>query len=345
MATQTREEAHQESLAALQKVRQEAEERLARESQEGGGSEEQGLDGVPAIGGLRRMQAAQTDRLKTELADVKAQLAELSDKPQEQLLDPRRVRLSRFCDRDSAAFQESDAAFRRFCASIEAAGGNVIPVLARPVKDDPNHDHEVLYGQRRWAGCRAKGKMLKASVQELSDEEAVVAMALENREREALSQYEQAERIRRFVDMGIYASDQDAAVAEQISKATMSRLRALMEMPEAVFRVLKDRRKLKARMAGDIRSALAGAPARLQRLEGVPEQSMSVAELLETLLTEDGSGPAEGEDKVFTVDGRKVLTRRVRKDHSMQLVLAAPLNDEALQRVAALIKSELDQQG
>ncbi|WP_333696653.1 plasmid partitioning protein RepB [Phaeobacter italicus] len=72
-----------------------------------------------------------------------------------------------------------------------AAIGQQVPILVRP---STNHKErfEIIFGRRRWRACRELGIAVKANVQALDDQTALLAKAVENANRRELSFYEKA---------------------------------------------------------------------------------------------------------------------------------------------------------
>src|SRR5690606_7285007 len=101
--------------------------------------------------GARPAQGLMRDLLKQTEAELEALKKEKGNGVQ--LLDPARIRHSRFRDRVVQGF--ADRAFEELKASISrptADGtptGVTMPIKVRPVTDDPDFDYEVVYGHRR----------------------------------------------------------------------------------------------------------------------------------------------------------------------------------------------------
>ncbi|MBP0482149.1 plasmid partitioning protein RepB [Sagittula salina] len=74
-------------------------------------------------------------------------------------------------------------------ASI-AEGGQQVPILVRRAPTDGRF--QVIYGRRRLQACRELGIKVRANVQDLSDDAALLAKGLENAARRNLSFYERA---------------------------------------------------------------------------------------------------------------------------------------------------------
>ncbi|MFV1591137.1 plasmid partitioning protein RepB [Phaeobacter sp. JH20_36] len=69
--------------------------------------------------------------------------------------------------------------------------GQQVPVLLRPSKSNTGR-FEIIFGRRRLRACRDLGIHVKANIQEMDDDTALMAKGLENAGRRGLSFYEKA---------------------------------------------------------------------------------------------------------------------------------------------------------
>jgi ParB family chromosome partitioning protein len=146
-------------------------------------------------------------------------------------LDPSRCRMWAMHDRSGAQITEASCrgeidSFRRL--------GQLVPVLGRPLRDDPTHDVELIYGARRLFVARYTSKPLLAELREVTDREAIVAMDIENRQRTDISPYERGLSYARWLRSGYFQSQDDIARALKISCSQVSRLLKLARLPAAV---------------------------------------------------------------------------------------------------------------
>jgi ParB family chromosome partitioning protein len=123
-------------------------------------------------------------------------------------------------------------------ASIKAQG-LIQPVVVRAI--GPGR-YELIAGERRWRAAQQAGLAeIPALVKEVPDQ-AVVAMALiENIQREDLSPLEEAQALARLIDE-FELTHQQAADAVGRSRAAVSNLLRLLDLPEEIKRLLDDRR-------------------------------------------------------------------------------------------------------
>jgi ParB family transcriptional regulator, chromosome partitioning protein len=126
--------------------------------------------------------------------------------------------------RDRLGIEESD--FAELRDSIQSSGQRV-PILVRPHTERPG-EYRVVYGRRRLAAIRPLGIKVRALVQELTDEEAVLAQGQENSARRDPSFIEKAAFASSLREAG-YANAviQDALV---IDKAILSRMKSVTDV-------------------------------------------------------------------------------------------------------------------
>jgi len=112
--------------------------------------------------------------------------------------------------------------------------GQMIPVLGRPLRGDPHHEIELIYGARRLFVARQINQPLLVELREISDLEAIISMDLENRQRQDLSPYERGLSYGRWLRSGHFKSQDEMARSLKVSTAHISRLLKLARLPSIV---------------------------------------------------------------------------------------------------------------
>ena len=130
----------------------------------------------------------------------------------------------------------NEDALDELAASIKAQG-LIQPVVVRAIG---KQKYELIAGERRWrAAQRAQISEIPALVKDVP-EVAVPAMALiENIQRQDLTPLEEADAIKRLIE-DFDLTHQQAADAVGRSRASVSNLLRLTEMPEPIKRLLDD---------------------------------------------------------------------------------------------------------
>jgi len=164
------------------------------------------------------------------------------------------------------------AALTELADSIRAQGV-IQPIVAREVADGR---FEIIAGERRWRAAREAGLAEVPVVLRDVDDRAVIAMALiENIQREDLNPLEEALALSRLIDE-FSLTHQNAAEAVGRSRAAVSNLLRLLELPEAI-RALLEAKRLEM---GHARALLTLAPAAAIGLaREAAEQGLSVREV------------------------------------------------------------------
>jgi ParB family chromosome partitioning protein len=112
--------------------------------------------------------------------------------------------------------------------------GQLVPVLGRPVRGDPDYDMELIYGARRLFVARHINVALMVEVRDLSDRDAIVAMDIENRQRKDVSPLERGLSYARWLRSGHFKSQDDIAQNLKISSSQVSRMLKLARLPSAI---------------------------------------------------------------------------------------------------------------
>ena len=180
-------------------------------------------------------------------------------------------------------------------ASIKAQG-LIQPIVVRSIGPDR---YELIAGERRWRAAQKAGLVEIPALVKVVQDQAVVAMALiENIQREDLSPLEEAQALSRLIEeFGL--THQQAAEAVGRSRAAVSNLLRLLELPADIKRLLDDREL----QMGHAR-ALATLPEKRAvalALEAV-EKEWSVRELEDAVRRAEGGGVAKPGKPVAKID-------------------------------------------
>jgi ParB family transcriptional regulator, chromosome partitioning protein len=191
-------------------------------------------------------------------------------------------------------------------------GGQQVPIL---VRRSPNEGRfEVIYGRRRLRACSELGIKVRANVQDLDDQSALLAKGLENAARRNLSFYEKA----RFAAV-IQAAGHDTATVRQVlglSKSGLSHLTKVSDnipddVGDAIGAAQKSGRPKWTTLAEAFIAKKVNASAVFAILAKL-EDSVSSDDRLEQLLkeiTRRGARPVEGR-VVTPVEGITIKSGR-----------------------------------
>lgn len=156
-----------------------------------------------------------------------------------ELIDPARCKIWDYHNRDYQALSQEACA--DLIESFKSQGKQEVPAIVRRVKDDPQHDFEVICGARRhWTASwlRAHDRpdfSYLIEVRELTDEEAFRLADLENRQRKDLSDYERAADYARAIERYYAGSQQRMADRLEVTKSWLSRYLDLARLPPEVI--------------------------------------------------------------------------------------------------------------
>ena len=128
-------------------------------------------------------------------------------------------------------------------ASIKAQGV-VQPIVVRPLEElsaGGSQRYEIIAGERRWRAAQLAGLAdIPAIIRHIPDEAAIAVALIENIQRENLNAVEEARALERLiVEFGL--THQQAADAVGRSRAGVSNLLRLLELPPEVCEMLEQR--------------------------------------------------------------------------------------------------------
>ena len=115
------------------------------------------------------------------------------------------------------------------------AQGQLVPVLARPIKNNLQYSHEIIYGSRRHYVCSSLGKNIKILEADLDDADALVFMDAENAGREDLAPYEMAVAYKFWIDSGLFKSQGELSEKLGITRSWLNKIISLTRIPKEVI--------------------------------------------------------------------------------------------------------------
>ncbi|HWM68044.1 MAG TPA: ParB/RepB/Spo0J family partition protein [Steroidobacteraceae bacterium] len=168
-------------------------------------------------------------------------------------VDPFRCRMWQYHDRleqdinESSCRTEIDSVFKH---------GQLVPVLGRTLRVEPDYDVELIYGARRLFVARHLRRPLLVEVRNVTDAEAIVAMDIENRHRLDISPYERGRSYLNYLRANLFSSQDEIARELKISASQVSRLIKLAQLPTVVVAAFKSPADICESWAHDLSTVL-----------------------------------------------------------------------------------------
>jgi len=179
--------------------------------------------------------------------------------------------------------------------------GQLIAALGRPLSGDPHHDIELICGARRLFVARHLNIELLVDLRELTDQDAIIAMDMENRQRQDISPYERGVSFARCLRAGHFESQDHLARAIRISQSQVSRLLALGRLPSVIVNAFASPADIRETWGGDLSGALQD-PARR-------DATIARARALAAIAPRPPAIEVYQQLLAATVRGRKILKR------------------------------------
>ena len=149
-----------------------------------------------------------------------------------------------------------------------AAHGQWVPALGRPLRGDPDHDVELIYGARRLFVARHLNMPLAVELRDMTDREAIAAVDVENRQRVDVSPYERGLFFARCLRAGHFKSQDQLATALNISQSQVSRLLKLAQLPSVIVNAFENPLEIREGWGLDLNETLQD-PQRRKRAIGL----------------------------------------------------------------------------
>jgi ParB family transcriptional regulator, chromosome partitioning protein len=239
-----------------------------------------------------------------------------------EFVDPARCRPWRLHNRDLGKLNESNCA--DLIEAFMSAGRQRIPAIVRRLRDDPDHDFEIIAGVRRWWTTRWLREHhhpefeYLVTIQNMTDEEAFRVADLENRSRRDISPIERAQDYLRAIGE-FYEGSQDAMADRlNVSKSWLSRILDVGRLPPEIVAAYADSHEISVAMAKKI-APLAKAKETAARLvheaqqigedrkAGVEIDAQEVTRRLVASAIEKQSKPRPESGELSSANGRPML--------------------------------------
>jgi len=234
-----------------------------------------------------------------------------------------------------------------------ATHGQLVPVLGRPLRGDPEYDLELIFGARRLFVARHLNLPLRVEVRDITDRDAIIAMDIENRQRRDISPYERGLSFARSLRAGHFESQEDLAKALKISQSQVSRLLKLARLPSVIVNAFGNPMEIREGWGPDLVGALhetrrEATIARARALAAAAPR-LSAVEIFQQLISASLVGRKvrpKARDEVVTGFDGKPLFRIRRQEKAIALLL--PLEStsaEILEAVRDALRDVFHQSG
>jgi len=126
--------------------------------------------------------------------------------------------------------------------------GQQFPIIARKLENDPEgKSWEIIAGRRRWYACHYLKKQIRVKAFTGDDREGAILMNLENKDRDDISEFEDAISYRQQLDSGLFDSQDEMAMALDLKKSKLSKMLSAAKITnyKSIMRLFSDITKLK----------------------------------------------------------------------------------------------------
>ena len=277
-----------------------------------------------------KVKAAEAESLKRSLDEAIEDLRQWDGAKAARLLDPSKIRRSRWANRHELNFESKD--FGELCAEIRSAGGNIQPIKVRPVGDGGEGvEFEIVFGHRRHEACRREGLPVLALIDNIDERALFVEMDRENRARKDLSPYEQGQMYLRAIEGGLFPHNEALGAALGVHKTQVGKAIALARLPVEVVAAFQSPLDLQFRFRTGLdqalernRAAVLKTAAGIAKLGGV----RAAQDVYEQLIGAAGSTVLPAQPVAIKLKGKAVGQIKFQSDGSASMALQPGLLDE-----------------
>lgn len=300
------------------------------------------ITGQPRTGpGQMLAFRGQMQAVEGELSTLREKLSLHQDSLPTKRLDPKIIEPSHWANRHGDSFKTAE--FAGLKADIEKAGGNVQPILVRPMGQKEGR-YELVFGHRRHRASLELGIPVLAMIwtDDLPDAELFAAMDRENREREDLSPFEQGSMYRRALEEGLFPTQRRMAEQLGVSHTWIQKTLRVAQLPSAIIECFKSPLDVTCRQAEVIQVGLdKDSRGVLKRAEKLRGQQLAASTVVNRLL--DNKPPTKAQQMEVRA-GDKLLGRAtLGSDGGMTIDLRGEAvgrasNEEILQAMRAILE-------
>ncbi len=138
------------------------------------------------------------------------------------LVDPECCRPWKFHNRDNVWMTVDKC--QDLISSIRK-NGQKVPIFARKLENDSEGKAwEIIAGRRRWFSCNYLGKKIRVKAIDASDRECAILMSLENKDRNDISEFEDAISYKQQLEAKLFDNQDEMAAALELKKSKLSKM-------------------------------------------------------------------------------------------------------------------------
>lgn len=256
---------------------------------------------------------------------------EIKDKNKIYDLDPNKIRRWEGKDRPENEIGSIDD-----LASSMKTIGQQVPCIVRPIKSS-KYEYELIVGECRWRAAKYANIKLKSLIHNLDDRMAALVQAVENEQRNDLSDYAKGMSYYNKINSGLL-TQKDLTDILNISKQQVTRLLSFSKIPKNLIEAIGDFRNVSARTAYELSRLGNKSDENLDILISHADKikdgkvgSTSISKLIEKSLHKNNYSS----EKIYSPDGEHLLTLRNENNkkslhfsaHSMKKINKETLED------------------
>lgn len=103
--------------------------------------------------------------------------------------------------------------------------GQKVPIFARKIENDSEGKNwEIIAGRRRWYACNYLGIKIRVKATDATDRECAILMNLENKDRNDISEFEDAISFKRQLEANLFDSQDEMALSLDLKKSKLSKM-------------------------------------------------------------------------------------------------------------------------
>ncbi len=199
--------------------------------------------------------------------------------------------------------------------------GQKVPIFARKIENDPDGKNwEIIAGRRRWFACNYLGIKIRVKATDSNDRECAILMNLENKDRNDISEFEDAISYSQQLDANLFDSQDEMASALDIKKSKLSKMLSAAKITkyEEIMKLFNDITLLKINPIyslvllleknNDNKEKIIAKAKKMQLTIGQRKSPMKANVIIKELINATNASDTDGKiNKTFKIDNKIIL--------------------------------------
>lgn len=225
------------------------------------------------------------------------------------------------------------------CADLISSislSGQKIPVVVRPKKEGVGY--ELICGARRRFACAFLNKPVKAVIVDLSDQEALIVMDVENREREDISSYERGLDYSTWIAHGLCKDKQEIAQLTGVKASLLSQLLSIADLDKRLVNAFDSPYKISIKWGYLLKRILDKNPDQLESAIELAKSGKDSRQVCAGIESRNrGTAVIKSEEILENTKGQQIAIISTSRNGLKTIKLTKQLTNQEIERIFSVL--------